>query len=134
MILDESTYVNAAEAAILKLKKDCTRVKPNGSPVVEWITTSQIRNLLAMSADIYNEVLTKEEKLSSEINARIDYLRVRCVYAAGRDPKQVKRFIETANILEALKEVNGSRKKFIIFNHYMEALVAFHKYYGGKEQ
>ncbi|MBQ9030232.1 MAG: type III-A CRISPR-associated protein Csm2 [Parasporobacterium sp.] len=133
MILDESTYVGTAEQSILKLRDTSTKPKPNGKTSVDWITTSQIRNLLAMSADIYNEILGKEEKLSPEINARIDYLRVRCVYAAGRDPK-VKRFIDSTHILDALKEVNGSRKRFIVFNHYMEALVAFHKFYGGKEQ
>jgi len=80
-----------------------------------------------MTADIYNEVLISNEKLSSDVNARIDYLRVRFIYECGRD-QMVKDFVEEADILTALKEINGSRKNFILFQHYMEALVAFHKY------
>lgn len=83
-----------------------------------------------MSADIYNEVVMSNEKLSPEINSRIDYLRVRCVYEAGRTPV-VYKFINTAQILQALDEVNGSKDRFILFNNYMEALVAYHRFYGG---
>ncbi len=85
-----------------------------------------------MSADIYNEVIMSDEKLSPELSSRIDYLRVRCVYEAGRTPV-VKEFIEKAQILQALEEVKGSRERFILFNHYMEALVAYHRYNRGKD-
>ena len=126
MVLDEKTYVDKAEKVIVKLSQNKDK---RGN--VRWITTSKIRNLLAMSADIYNEVLTSEEKLPDDIVSRIDYLRIRFVYECGRD-RDVKNFVETADILQALKEIN-SRKTYITFSHYMEALVAYHKYYGGKE-
>ena len=43
---------------------------------INIVTTSKIRNLLAMNADIYNQVLTKSsEKLDDEICGRIEYLR-----------------------------------------------------------
>ena len=38
-----------------------------------------------------------------------------------------------AQILDVLKEINGSKKNYILFSRYMEALIAFHKYYGGKD-
>ena len=54
MKLTEDNYVELAEKAINNLKKK------NG----ELVTTSKIRNLLAMTADIYNQVVNlKEEKL-----------------------------------------------------------------------
>lgn len=127
MIIEESTYVKKAEQVIKQLSQNKDKYGK-----VRWITTSKIRNLLAMSADIYNEVLLSPEKLSDEQSARIDYLRVRFVYEAGRD-KDVKNFVEKAQILKALEEVRGSRKQYILFNHYMEALVAYHRYYGGRD-
>lgn len=131
MILEEKSYIDKAESVIKKLTENKDKW---GKPVM--VTTSKIRNLLAMTADIYNEVLGKEETLSDDVNARIDYLRIRVLYECGRDNERqqpVKTFIEKAGILEALKEINGSRKRYIIFSHYMEALVAFHKYYGGQD-
>lgn len=127
MILEKDTYVKKAENVIKELAKNTDR---RGN--TKWITTSQIRNLLAMSADIYNEVIMSDEKLSPELSSRIDYLIVRCVYEAGRTPV-VKEFIEKAQILQALEEVKGSRERFILFNHYMEALVAYHRYNRGKD-
>ena len=37
-------------------------------------------------------------------------------------------------IKEILKEIRQSKKNYLLFSKYMEALIAFHKYYGGKEQ
>lgn len=128
MVIEETNYVQKAESVILELKSNTNRM---GKTV--WITTSKIRNLLAMSADIYNEVLVGDEKLSDALNARIDYLRIRFIYEAGREPV-VKKFVETGEILQALQEIQGSRKRFILFNHYMEALVAYHRYYGGDDK
>lgn len=127
MVLDEKTYVDKAEKVIIRLSENKDK---RGN--TRWITTSKIRNLLAMTADIYNEVLVSEEDLSDDIVSRIDYLRIRFVYESGRD-KDVKNFVETADIIQALKEIQASRKNYIIFSHYMEALVAYHKFYGGKE-
>lgn len=45
-----------------------------------------------------------------------------------------KSLIEEADILQHLKEINGSRKQYILFSHYMEALVAYRKFYGGKDE
>ena len=127
MVIEETSYVEKAEKVIKKLK---TNKDKKGRTV--WITTSKIRNLLAMSADIYNQVLISDEKLSDEINARIDYLRIRFVYEAGRE-RVVEDFVKTGEILQALQEIQGSRKRFILFNHYIEALVAYHRFYEGKD-
>lgn len=125
MQVNEHNYVDTAEKVILKLneKKD---QRGRSIPVV---TTSKLRNLLAMSADIYNEVMNqKEDSLSEEICSRIEYLRVRFMYEAGRE-NSVKDLVNEAGIIEQLKKINGSKKNYILFSRYMEALVAFRKYY-----
>ena len=48
--------------------------------------------------------------------------------------RKVKAFVKQAEILEILKEIRQSKKNYLLFSKYMEALIAFHKYYGGKEQ
>lgn len=131
MRINENNYVDKAENVIKNLVKEA---KKNFKGEPDIVTTSKIRNLLAMSADIYNQVLiTSSEKLNDEICGRIEYLRVRFMYECGRDTK-VRKFVEQAEILDILKEIKQSKKNYLLFSRYMEALIAFHKYYGGKEQ
>lgn len=128
--ITEENYVDVAEKVILELKGMINKRTGKQEPMV---TTSKIRNLLSMTADIYNEVINqKEDKLSADINSRIEYLRVRFLYEAGRD-KSVKNLVEKAELIELLKGIKGNRENFIRFNRYIEALVAFHKYNGGKD-
>lgn len=124
-----SLDLDKVENTIKELK---TKKNQRGNPI-GLLTVSQIRNLLAMSADILNEVLEyPEENLSEELLDRVSYLTVRFYYEAGRDEK-VKSFIETAKLLPFLKGIK-TRKQYIQYYQYMEALVAFHKYHGGKDQ
>lgn len=128
MILEQNTYVVKAEKAI----NECRKVT-NSRGKVEMITTSQIRNLLAMTADIYNQVmLSMNDVLSEEITGRIAYLKIRFIYEMGRDSK-MKTFAQQAEILKAIDEIGNSKQKYILFSRYMEALVAYHKFYGGKD-
>lgn len=128
MKINRKEYVDQAERVIQRLKKE----KDNRGRIVPMVTTSQIRNLLAMLGEIYNDVLNQQDEiLSGEIQERVEYLRMRCVYEAGR-ANEVKRFIEQAGLLDYLKEIGDSKEKFLLFHHYVEALVAFHRYYDGE--
>ncbi|MDO5410702.1 MAG: type III-A CRISPR-associated protein Csm2 [Lachnospiraceae bacterium] len=130
MKLDETNYGDIAEKVILDLKKE---VNKSGKPI-PIVTTSKIRNLLAMTADIQNDVRGwKSEKLNSEILGRINYLKIRFAYEAGRDPG-VKRLIDKADILEHLSEVKNNKQQYLLFSRYMEALVAYRKFYGGRDE
>lgn len=127
--INETNYVKVAESVIKKLSSK----KDKRGRSVPMVTTSKLRNLLAMTADIYNEVEKKqEEKLTPEVVSKIQYLKLRFVYEAGREQK-VKDLINEAKLLDVLDEIGGSRKNYILFSHYMEALVAYHRFYGGKE-
>ena len=117
MRISENSYVKKAEETIDKLLKN--------NKTDSIATTSQMRNILAMSADIYNRVMVNSgEDLSDEIIGLIEYLKIRIVYEAGRDEK-VKKFIVQSEMLEIIDEINGSKKNFILFNDYLEALIAF---------
>ena len=129
MILRNDTYVQDAEEVIRNLASKKDR---SGRP--QMVTTSKIRNLLSMTNEIYNEVrMLREEKLNENIRGQINYLKIRFVYEAGRDP-QVKDFVESAKILPCIEEIRDSRERYLLFGRYMEALVAYHRYYGGKDK
>ena len=83
-----------------------------------------------MSADIYNEVIiSQKEVLSKEIIGRINYMKIRFIYDAGRE-KKVGIFLQQTKLLEYLEGSKEGRTQYILFNRYMEALVAYRKYYG----
>lgn len=126
MKLTEDNYVEIAEHAIQNL---CMQKDKRGK-IVNLVTTSKIRNLLAMTAGIYNEVVNMQnDKLPADIIGRINYLKIRFVYEAGREPL-VGKLVEEADILKCLDEIKGNRSRYILFSRYMEALVAYRKYYG----
>ena len=130
--INETNYVDKAEKAIRSLR-DKAEQQRRGRGELKIVTTSKIRNLLAMTADIYNQVMIcQNDKLNEDLKGRIEYLRVRFMYECGREVL-VKNFVEEADILSILKEINGSKKNYILFSRYMEALIAFHRYYGGKD-
>ena len=56
-------------------------------------------------------------------------MRIRFYYEAGREPK-VKSLLEKADVFNIIKEIGNSKKNYILFSRYMEALVAFRKFYG----
>lgn len=115
-------YVDAAERVMRALFANRSR-----------ITTNKMRGFLTLVNDIYNvENLRTEAKLSAESKLKLMRLRVRMVYDAGRE-RDVKDFVEQAKLLEYLKGVGDSREEMIRFAHYMEALVAYHRYLGGRD-
>lgn len=131
--INESNYVDMAEAHIKELIQKNTRVSATGKKSVNIVTTSKIRGLLSMVSDIYNDVLNeKGETLSSDIVSRISYMKVHFYYEAGRE-KLVRSFLDTAEVFPLLNEIKGKRSGFILFSRYMEALVAFRKFYVEKD-
>lgn len=118
-------YVDKAESVMTKLRKQQT--------FKSVLTTSKIRGILSLVNEIYNiENNRKNDTLLKESESKIKMMRVRILYESGREPYIVKPFIEEASILEYLKGIGNSRDNFIQFAHYMEALVAYHRYLGGK--
>ena len=120
--LTDQEYVDRAEGVIKKLDDER-----------KLLTTSKIRNLLSMISSLYDEVRrSTSDKLSAEAMSQIQYIRLHFAYEAGRD-KNVKAFVEEADILRHIKDIGDSKAQFMLFCRYMEALVAYHRYHGGKE-
>lgn len=128
MELTKTNYVDKAEKAVKGLKRD-----PKRGTIL--LTTSKIRNLLTMISSIYNDVIhAGNEQLDDDTVERIQYLRMRFAYEAGRKGNDsVKDLIRVADIWDAIDQIGRDREQCIIFCRYMEAIVAFHKYNGGKD-
>ncbi|GAD47131.1 type III-A CRISPR-associated protein Csm2 [Streptococcus anginosus] len=124
-ILTDDNYVDKAEAAIKSLKRN-NRDRRN--PDAFLLTTSKIRHLLSLTSALFDE---SNVKGYPDLQDKIAYLRVQFVYQSGRE-FAVKDLVQQAQILEALKEVSN-KETLQRFCRYMEALVAYFKFYGGKD-
>ncbi len=135
MILNDGNYVEKAEQVIKGLIADKeSKRKPGARGQVKIVSTSKLRNILAMSSDIYNLAnMSVSEKLSEDINSQIEYLKIRIIYEAGRD-EDVKDLVTKAKLIECIGEIKGNKKNFIQFNRYLEAIVAYRKYLGGRDE
>lgn len=133
--LSEKTYVDQAENVIKRLKKPF--FDKNGKEIKpELVSMSKLRNILSIAADIYDSSSRElGTELGDELISRIQYLRVRIVYECGRDSKPfpLQKFVKEAQILDYLQMIGNEKKNYLVFYHYLEALVAFHKYSGGKD-
>ena len=126
MKINALNYVDVAESVILALKNE-----NNGRLA---LTTSKIRGLLSMTASIYTDVQrNRSETLSEELQSRVQYLRMRVAYEAGRDPV-VKKFVIKAELLEQLSNIRADKESLLLFCRYMEAMVAYHRYHGGNDK
>ena len=97
------------------------------------LTTSKIRNILAMVSELYNDAQRlRAETLSEDLVGRVQYLKMRVAYEAGRDDV-VRDFVEMAQLLGEIDRVGRKKERLILFCHYMEALVAYHKFLGGRD-
>lgn len=129
MEITKQNYVDVAEEVIKKLRKPD---KKEGFKLA--LTTSKIRNILSMVSELYTDAQhAREEKLSEDMVGRVQYLRMRIAYEAGREGREnaVKEFVNKAELLPRISEIGNSRQKLLLFCNYMEALVAYHKFYGG---
>lgn len=150
--LDKQTYVDNAREVIESLKTKEIRVgKGNKIEYIPILTTTQIRKLLSQLNEIYSFVVTMsngnstktgvntDENRVTDLVEKMQYFKMRCIYEAGRD-NVVKDFIIKAKIVEYIesmcadKQYKSIREKFILFFRYMEALVAYHRFKGGKDK
>ena len=125
ILFTDDTYVNEAEAVIQEMKQTNFRESR------DTLTMSQLRNLSSLTSNIYDEVQNNDV---SQVSDKLAYLRVQFVYQSGRN-EAIKKLVELADILGILKTIQAKndRSTIIRFCRYMEALVAYFKYYGGQD-
>ena len=124
--LTDENYVSQAEAVIKRL------IDENGKNKI--LTTSKIRKLLAMISEMYTKAKRlKSNTLNSDLLTKLQYFKMHTVYEAGRE-SSVKKFVEEAQITNQIDKIKTDREELILFCHYMEALVAYRKFLGGRDE
>jgi CRISPR-associated protein Csm2 len=75
-----------------------------------------------------------------ELQAEVKYLKVKLAYQIGRarpkrqgDVNPVEELAKEAGLMERIDNVKNDMAKYDEFARFIEALVAFHKFYGGKD-
>lgn len=123
-------YVDFAEKLMSRYREEWEKNRRRG---LAFISTSKLRNILSLLMDVYNiEALRIDTEITEESIVKLQMARVRLAYESGRDDG-VKQFVEDANLLPWLKGVGTSREKLLHYVHYLEALVAYHRFFGGKD-
>ena len=127
-----SDIAAAAEGVIKKLRRD------NRDHI--QLTKSQIRKFLVAVNALTNKInmyRTRTEQtaiLSQELAAEVKYLKVKLAYQSAKDNSgSVKDFVEKARLRECLDKIGTDLRRYEDFAHYIEALVAYHKFYGGRD-
>lgn len=93
------------------------------------LTTTKLRSIYALITNMYTRMSTPEEFI--QYSSDIQYLKVRMAYEAGRE-SAVKEFLELTGLLELVNAI-ASFEQFKLYCRYAEALVAYFKYFGGKD-
>jgi len=88
------------------------------------VTVSQIRKLLSAVNSIQNKITADESNYNK---GEVQYLRVKLAYQAGREPKLKKMQEELDPIIAGIRNA----KQFKKFARLIEAIIAYHKFYGG---
>ena len=141
--MEDKDIVEQADKVMKKLLRPELK---NGVPVF-WrggqnaVTTSQIRkfltavNTVTNKINIYNIKGDKKE-LSDDLAAEVKYLKVKVIYQAGKEKGNqhlIARFIEEADLINQIDNIGKDIAQYEKFAKYIEALVAYHKFYGGKD-
>ncbi|OQX79146.1 MAG: type III-A CRISPR-associated protein Csm2 [Candidatus Omnitrophica bacterium 4484_70.1] len=96
----------------LWIKKDNKVIKE------KELSTSQIRH-----------VLDEIQRMQKFDRGRLQLLRPKLAYIAGRHGGRVKEFQQ---IVDKAIDLVDDEKDFEFFKNFIEAIVAYHRYYGGK--
>ena len=86
-----------------------------------------------LSLAVHRTQSGQTEVLSRAIASEVKYLKVKLAYQAARYRATVGDFAEKAHIKERIDQIGTDMKKYEEFAHFMEALVAYHKFYGGRD-
>ena len=121
-----------------KAEKVINNLKRDGKSGNISLTTSQFRKFLSMVNVLRNkvEMLPKAKMnapLPKEILYDLDYIKVKLIYQSGRE-SVVNDFVKKSKLIDIIDKIQQTKAKtqLMDFFNYVEALVAYHKYEGGK--
>lgn len=145
----KSDVVKDAETVMRHLLRP--RLDENGMPMrdekgyklcSQAVTTSQIRkfltavNMVTNKINVYKSTHMNESVLPEELVAEVQYLKVKIIYQAGKEDNRkpyVSNFMKASDMVRRIDKIKNSFEEYEEFARYVEALVAYHKFYGGRD-
>jgi len=111
-----------------------------GRHLARNVTTSQIRNIFGTVRTIEQDVKTLEDDqpLSIQVQRDLQMLRPKLAYQYGRvqgrddDPQKAAMGALTGILSEAIALVGSDVRRFRNFMDFFEAILAYHRRYGGR--
>ncbi len=126
-----ATVENAKDIVENKIQKKKVRDNKGNIYEIPKITTSQLRKFLSAVNSVANKVLIyAKDELDTELINEIQYLRVKLAYQAGRYP-EVKDLAIQAKLDTEINNIK-TKKDFINFARFIEAIIAYHKFNKGE--
>lgn len=93
------------------------------------LTTSKIRSIYALIMNLYTRI--DGEESFQKHRSDIQYLKVRMAYEAGREDS-VKSFLDETSLGKAVDNISDY-DTFVLYCRYAESLVAYFKFFGGRD-
>jgi len=90
----------------------------------QGISTSQIRNIFSDMKKMNNFEKNKRELI---------LLRPKLAYVAGRHGKRTIEMVDLQKVMDECIQKINDEKSFQNFQDFFEAILAYHKFYGGKD-
>ena len=119
--LDETNYAD---------KGYVEKSKANYGELFDDLTTTKLRSIYGLIMNVYNRI--NEPSDFEKYQSDIQYLKVKMAYESGRD-KTVKQFIDSTYLMEAVSQIK-TYEQFLLYCRYAESLVAYFKFFGGKDK
>lgn len=120
----------SSEEAVKLLVEEADRL---GEELVRnGLTTSQIRNIFGEVRSIEQDVSPTDQQLSLDVQRRLLMLKPKMAYQVGRfsNNQALRELVETLS--EAIDWIGNDKNRFQTFVNLFEAILAYHRRYGGK--
>mgnify|MGYP000493918128 CR=1 FL=1 len=119
-MLNSENYARIAEG-VMKPRQD--------DRMFRLLTTSKLRRIYSFIMNLYTQINAPED-FENRIGD-LQYLKVKMAYEAGRE-QSVRDFLDATQLMNAIDSIK-TYDQFMLYCRYAESLVAFFKFYGGKE-
>ena len=93
------------------------------------LTTTKLRGIYGLITNVLTRI--NEEADFEEHRSDLQYLKVKMAYEAGREDA-VKDFLNRTGLRDYVSAIKGY-DQFVLYCRYAESLVAYFKFYGGKD-
>lgn len=136
-------YIHTAKLTKRNYVDEADKVIKSLADNNQLTSTSKLRNILSMVSELRTDAQrSRDKQLDDDMQSRVQYLKMRIAYEVGRDPDRnpkknkkgkVEKFVENTGLINEISNIGDDRDNLLLFCDYMEALTAYHKFHGGKE-